>query len=45
MRILLTGDMGFIGSALKEKLKAQGHYVYGMDIKRDALGSYPQDSY
>lgn len=35
MKILITGDRGFIGTNLKEKLKALGHDVCGMDIKGD----------
>lgn len=34
MKILLTGDAGFIGSALRIKLEKAGHSVFGMDIKR-----------
>ncbi len=34
MKILLTGDMGFIGSYLNEKLQVEGHQVFGIDLKR-----------
>ena len=34
MRILLTGDAGFIGSRLSEKLQDLGHKVIGLDIKK-----------
>ena len=33
MRILITGHKGFIGSRLWERLKWQGHELYGLDIK------------
>ena len=33
MRILLTGDKGFIGAHLSEKLKGLGHDVKGYDLK------------
>lgn len=32
-KILLTGDLGFIGSVLKDRLREKGHDVYGMDLK------------
>lgn len=32
MRILVTGVKGTIGSILKEKLKAKGHSVFGVDL-------------
>ena len=31
MDILLTGDEGYIGSVLRQKLEAAGHYVIGID--------------
>ena len=34
MKILLTGNDGFIGSALYKRLVKQGHTVFGLDIKR-----------
>jgi GDP-D-mannose 3',5'-epimerase len=34
MRILCTGAGGFIGSWLVKRLKADGHYVMGADLKR-----------
>lgn len=33
MRILLTGHRGFIGSKLFDRLKDNGHTVYGFDLK------------
>jgi nucleoside-diphosphate-sugar epimerase len=33
MKILITGHMGFIGSALKDRLYRSGHDVHGIDIK------------
>jgi UDP-glucose 4-epimerase len=33
MRILLTGNLGFIGSALQKRLVSKNHTVYGIDIK------------
>ena len=33
MRILITGDKGFIGSALFTRLVKAGHKVSGIDIK------------
>lgn len=35
MKILLTGDKGFIGSKLKERLLALGHEVSGYDMVND----------
>lgn len=32
-RILLTGDLGFIGSRLKDRLREMGHDVIGLDLK------------
>jgi len=34
MKILVTGSAGFIGSALVERLKSDGHRVTGFDLKR-----------
>lgn len=34
MRILITGDEGFIGTHLTKYLNGLGHQVFGMDIKR-----------
>lgn len=33
MRILLTGNQGFLGSALQKRLEFKNHIVYGMDVK------------
>ena len=35
MRILVTGDRGFIGSHLKSSLVSEGHLVLGCDTKED----------
>lgn len=35
MRILITGDMGKIGSATRHQLEEAGHEVKGYDIRRD----------
>jgi len=40
MKILITGHMGFIGSALMNRLDSKKHDIYGLDIKwanRDLL--------
>ncbi|MEX2373170.1 MAG: NAD-dependent epimerase/dehydratase family protein, partial [Dehalococcoidia bacterium] len=34
MRVAITGSSGLIGSALTERLRAQGHYV--LEMKRGA---------
>jgi len=34
MKILLIGNLGYIGSALQPYLESQGHEVHGMDIGR-----------
>lgn len=33
MRVLVTGDRGFVGEHLVKLLKSQGHKVFGFDIK------------
>ncbi len=33
MRCLITGDQGFLGSYLVEKLMTDGHRIYGYDLK------------
>ncbi len=33
-RVLVCGAGGFIGSHLVKRLKAEGHWVYGVDLKR-----------
>jgi UDP-glucose 4-epimerase len=35
LRILVTGGSGFVGNALVERLKSQGHDVFNYDIKHD----------
>jgi len=37
MKILLTGDKGFIGTHLKKRLKELKYKVYGFDIKTSSL--------
>lgn len=34
MRILITGDMGFVGAETRRLLEAQGHQVVGFDIMK-----------
>lgn len=34
MRVLITGDMGFVGKHLREYLEYRGDTVYGYDIRR-----------
>lgn len=36
MRILISGSEGALGSVLKDALRAQGHDVYGCDLKHTA---------
>lgn len=35
MRVLITGSSGQIGTNLARKLQEEGHYVYGIDIRRN----------
>ena len=35
MRVLITGSSGQIGTNLGLYLQAHGHYVYGIDIRRN----------
>lgn len=37
MRILITGAGGFIGSHLAKRLTADGHQVFGVDVKRNTF--------
>lgn len=37
MKILLTGDAGFIGSHLAEEFRARGHEVVGCDLQRSKI--------
>src|SRR3990167_6325316 len=45
MRIVVTGNRGFIGSHLEKKLRQEGHDVVGVDLKdgRDILKLTPKD--
>ena len=36
MKILVTGDKGFIGSALVKRLQTEKHEVVGIDTKAEA---------
>ena len=36
MKILVTGDKGFIGSALVKRLQAEKHEAVGIDTKAQA---------
>lgn len=44
MRAFVSGDCGFVGSHVSAELRARGHEVYGMDVKRgrheDVLGYF-----
>lgn len=43
--ILVLGATGFIGTNLCAKLKKEGHFVVGADIKRNEFGFEPADVY
>lgn len=43
--ILVLGATGFIGTNLCAKLKREGHFVVGSDIKRNEFGFEPADEY
>lgn len=43
--ILVLGATGFIGTNLCAKLKKEGHFVIGADIKRNEFGFEPADGY
>lgn len=45
MRILVTGAGGFIGHHLVKYLKAQGHWVRGVDIKEPEYEPSPADEF
>jgi len=32
MKILITGDAGFVGRAFRKKFESQGHQIVGIDI-------------
>lgn len=44
-RILVLGAGGFIGSHLTKRLKAQGHYVIGVDLKYPAFSESAADQF
>jgi len=44
-RILVTGAGGFIGHQLVARLKRQGHWVRGIDIKRPEYGETAADEF
>lgn len=44
-RCLVLGAGGFIGHALTCRLKEQGHYVTGVDLKRPEFASSPADEF
>ena len=44
-RILVLGAGGFIGSHLVKRLKAEGHFVRGVDIKRPEFWESPADEF
>lgn len=44
-RILVNGAGGFIGGHLVERLKRQGHWVRGVDLKRNEFSESPADEF
>ncbi len=44
-RILVTGAGGFIGHHLVKRLKAEGHWVRGVDVKRPEFEASPADEF
>ncbi len=44
-RILVTGAGGFIGHHLVHRLKAEGHWVRGVDIKQPEYQSSAADEF
>ena len=44
-RILVLGAGGFIGSHLVKRLKRQGHYVIGIDLKYPEFSESPADEF
>lgn len=45
MRIVVTGAGGFIGHHLVKRLKRQGHFVRGVDVKRPRWGDTLADEF
>src|SRR5436305_15105700 len=44
-RILVTGAGGFIGGHLVKRLKAEGYWVRGVDLKHHEYSSSPADEF
>ena len=44
-RILVNGAGGFVGGHLVKRLKAEGHWVRGVDLKRHEFGQLPADEF
>jgi GDP-D-mannose 3', 5'-epimerase len=44
-RVLVTGAGGFIGSHLVKRLKAEGYWVRGVDLKRNEFSPSPADEF
>ena len=44
MKILVTGDKGFIGSALVKRLQTEKHEVVGIDTKAEGTRNICQTS-
>ena len=45
MRLLVTGAGGFIGHHLVKRLKADGHWVRGVDLKHPEYEGSPADEF
>lgn len=39
MKILITGHLGFIGKHIANRLKKEGHKLYGIDVKFDIMSN------
>ena len=44
-RVLVSGAGGFIGGHLVKRLKAEGHWVRGVDLKRHEYSLLPADQF
>ncbi|MFX8972768.1 NAD-dependent epimerase/dehydratase family protein, partial [Acinetobacter baumannii] len=44
-KILVCGAGGFIGGHLVKKLKREGHWVRGVDLKRNDFSPSPADEF